>query len=250
MKNFDETTYGERVAGVYDNWYGGADEATLDLLQALAAGGRVLELGIGTGRVALPLQRRRVDVTGIEISEAMIAQLRAKPGGPEIPVVHGSFAALTLKDRFDLVYVVFNTFFMLLTQEEQVHCFRSVAEHLTERGVFLLEVFMPDFTMFDRQQAVRAIEVREEGIRLSASRHNPVAQEVVDQTVVLSEAGVRLYPLRLRYAWPSELDLMARLAGLSLRHRWGSWRRDEFTAQSEKHISVYGWSQQSPPEAP
>ena len=240
MERYDETTYGEQIAGIYDELYAGLEAALIDLLQELAVGGRALELGIGTGRVALPLHRRGVDVAGIDASEAMLAKLRAKPGGSEIRVVRRSFAQFQLENRFDLVYVVFNTLFALPTQEEQVQCFHSVAAHLTERGVFVIEAFVPDLGRFDRGQSIGAVDVREDCVHLEVSRHDPVTQQVVGQRVMLSEEGTRLFPVKLRYAWPAELDLMARLAGLSLRHRWGSWAKEPFTARSEKHVSVYG----------
>jgi SAM-dependent methyltransferase len=240
MKEIDEITYGERIAGVYDQFYAEHEEAALDLLEELAAGGRALELGIGTGRVALPLRQRGIDVMGIDLSPAMITRLRAKPGGNEIEVVQGSFADLDLDARFDLVYVVFNTFYSLLTQEDQVRCFQRVADHLTGRGVFVMEVFVPDLCRFQAQQAVHALRVEADMVQLDVTRHDPVLQQVSSQHVLLSEEGTRLYPVKLRYAWPSELDLMARLAGLRLQHRWASWEKGAFEARSPKHISVYG----------
>jgi SAM-dependent methyltransferase len=240
MKQFDEATYGQRIAAVYDDYYSEYDEAAVDLLQELAAGGRALELGIGTGRIALPLRQRGVEVRGIDSSPAMIARLRSKPGGGKIEVLESSFAEFDLEARFDLVYVVFNTFFGLLTQEDQVRCFQSVARHLEDEGRFLLEVFVPDLCRFEAQQTVRAVRVEADTVQLDVSRHNPVAQQVSSQHVLLSEEGIRLHPVVLRYAWPSELDLMARLAGLQLKHRWGSWEKGTFSAGSTRHISVYG----------
>jgi SAM-dependent methyltransferase len=240
MERYDEATYGERIAAVYDEWYSDYEEAAVDLLQELAGRGRALELGIGTGRVALPLCHRGVEVTGIDASAAMIEKLRAKSGGADIEVVQGDFAEFELDARFDLIYVLFNTFYALLTQEEQVRCFQSVAQHLTQEGVFLIEAFVPDLSRFDRGQTVRAVHLSEDVVRLDATRHNLERQQISSQHVVLSEGGVRLYPVKLRYAWPSEFDLMARLAGLKLKQRWGSWDKDKFTADSGKHISVYG----------
>ncbi|MBN1659118.1 MAG: class I SAM-dependent methyltransferase [Anaerolineae bacterium] len=239
MKEYEDRTYGERIAAVYDEWYADYEEAMVDLLYELAGGGRALELGIGTGRVALPLCARGIDVTGLDASEAMIARLRARPGGDSIPVVRGSFAQFEIEARFDLVYVVFNTFYGLLTQEEQVSCFQSVARHLTDDGVFVLELFVPDVCRFEGGQTVRAVKVDTGEVRLDVTLHDPAAQLVTSQHVELSQAGIRLFPVRLRYAWPSELDLMARVAGLSLKHRWASWEKGTFTAESGKHISVY-----------
>ncbi len=144
-----------------------------------------------------------------------------------------------MAESYALVFVVFNTFFGLLTQDDQVRCFRNVAEHLDRDGVFLIEVFVPDPGRFDRGQRTDAISVEVDRVDLSVARHDPVAQRVASQHVVFSEEGTRLYPVQVRYAWPSELDLMARLAGLRLRHRWSDWRRSAFTGTSVSHVSVY-----------
>jgi SAM-dependent methyltransferase len=248
MKAYDDATYGERIAAVYDEFYASYEEEAIDLLSELAAGGRVLELGIGTGRIALPLAERGLDVAGIDASEAMVGKLRAKPGGDQIHVVQGSFAEFPadLADaRFDLIFVVFNTFFALLTQEEQLQCLRSVAAHLSDDesprgpGRFLIEAFVPDLKRFDRGQTVRVVHLAEDTVRLEATQLDPVAQQISSQHVILSESGIQLYPVKLRYAWPSELDLMAKLAGLKLQDRWDSWRRDPFRDESGKHVSVY-----------
>lgn len=239
MKDYDDLTYGERIAAVYDDLYVGCEEDAIDLLEELAAGGPVLELGIGTGRVALPLAERGLRVAGIDASPAMIEKLQAKPGGDEIPIATGSFAEIPMEGQFGLIFVVFNTFFALLTQEEQVRCFRSVAAHLANDGRFLLEVFVPDLARFDDHQAVRLVELSEEGVRLDAASHDIVNQRVTSQHIHISRDGVRLYPVKLRYAWPAELDLMAALAGLTLKERWGSWQREPLTKASTKHISVY-----------
>jgi SAM-dependent methyltransferase len=243
MERYDELTYGERIAEVYDKLYADYEEATVDLLHEFARGGRVLELGIGTGRIALPLYHKGVEVMGIDASASMIARMRAKPGGENIRVIQGDFAAFDADGDFDLVYVVFNTFFGLLTQAAQVRCFQNVGAHLALDGLFLLEVFVPDLTRFDQNQTVRTIKLNEDLVQLEATRHDPVAQQVTSQHVLLSEEGIRMFPVRLRYAWPSELDLMAQLAGLTLRHRWGSWKKGAFTAESGRHISVYGRAQ-------
>jgi len=240
MKDYQEETYGRHIADVYDEFYAGFDPAIIDLLAELAQGGPALELGIGTGRIAIPLHEKGVAVQGIDISEEMLSKLRAKPHGGEIEVVGGSFADFDLGRQFKLVYVVFNTFFGLITQEEQIGCFESVKKHLAEDGIFLLEVFMPDLSRFAGHQNVRTVELTEDTVRLDASQIDPVTQQVSGQHITLSNNGVRLYPVKLRYAWPSELDLMAQIVGLSLRHRWGSWLKDEFTKNSPRHISVYG----------
>ena len=240
MEAYDETTYGDRIADIYDEFYPGYQEPALDLLQVLARGGRVLELGIGTGRLALPLHQRGLQVTGIDASEAMIQKLRDKPGSDGIEVVRGSFVDIDIDARFELIFVVFNTFFGLQTQDEQVRCFQSVADHLTPDGLFLIEAFVPDLGRFEDGQTVRAIHVGDGEVRLEVSRHGALEQQVTSQQVLLSEEGLRFIPVKVRYAWPSELDLMARLAGLRLKHRWESWDRRRFSEQSKTHISVYG----------
>jgi SAM-dependent methyltransferase len=238
---YDASTYGERIAEVYDHWHTvpkNAD-AVVALLAGLAGRGPALELGIGTGRIALPLAQRGFEVHGIDASPAMVAKLRAKPGGDRIPVAIADFAAVPVEGRFALVFVVFNTFFGLLTQADQLGCFEAVARHLTDDGRFLIEAFVPDLSRFDRGQRVSALSVGADAVGLEASVHDPVAQRVTSQHVVMSKEGVQLYPVQLRYAWPSELDLMARLAGLRLRDRWGGWSREPFSAVSPSHVSVY-----------
>jgi SAM-dependent methyltransferase len=241
MQAYDITTYGERMAEVYDQWPGVPQDtdAIVAGLTRLAGSGPILELGIGTGRIALPLAQRGLRVHGIDASPAMVAQLRAKPGGEQIPVTISNFADMAVEGQFTLIFAVFNTFFGLLSQEDQVRCVLGVADHLTDDGVFVLEAFVPDLTRFDRGQRVEARQVATDHVRLDTSVHDPVQQRVMSQHVVLSAQGIRLYPVQIRYAWPSELDLMARLAGLQLRHRWAGWAEEPFTASSGSHVSVY-----------
>jgi SAM-dependent methyltransferase len=239
MELYQEDTYGERIAGVYDDWYAEIEAATLTTLQDLAGGGRALELGIGTGRVALPLQQRGVEVHGIDASPAMLSKLRAKPGGERLPVTLGNFADVPVDGHYDLIFVLVNTFFALLTQEEQIRCFQNVAHHLSPAGVFVIEAFVPDLARFQGRQAVRAIHVGVKEVRLDVSELDPVGQQISSQQVALGEQGVRLYPVKLRYVWPAEFDLMARLAGMRLKHRWSTWEKAAFSTQSGKHISVY-----------
>ena len=243
MDSYREDTYGERIADVYDDWYAEYDDDTVTTLRELAQGGRALELAIGTGRVALPLQQSGVAVEGIDASEAMLAKLRSKPGGDKIPVTVGNFADVAVEGQYALIYVLFNTFFALLTQEEQLRCFRNVADHLSPQGSFVIEAFVPDMKRFNGRQVIRVGDVRENELHLDASQLDPVNQQILAQHVVLTEEGIRLYPVKLRYAWPSELDLMARLAGLQLKHRWGDWRKVPFSADSGNHISVYEHAQ-------
>jgi SAM-dependent methyltransferase len=239
MDAYQNDTYGERIAGVYDEWYDQVDPAAIATLHELAQGGRALELGIGSGRVALPLQQRGVIVAGIDASPAMVARLKAKTGGADIAVTLGNFADVPVAGQFALIYVVFNTFFALLNQEAQVRCFQNVAQHLTPAGLFVIEAFVPDLTRFQGGQSMRAIRIETDEIHFDVSQHEPVSQQISVQHVVFSQEGTRLYPVKLRYAWPAELDLMARLAGLKLKHRWSNWEGAAFTADSGKHISVY-----------
>jgi SAM-dependent methyltransferase len=239
MNTYNIETYGDRVADIYDQLHSSFDEAAVSTLTQLAGNGPVLELGIGTGRVALPLVENGLEVHGIDASAAMISKLRAKPGGDSIPVTLGDFADVKADGEFSLIFVVFNTFFLLLSQKEQLRCFHNIANHLSQDGVFLLEAFVPDMTRFDRGQNVSATMVTSEHVRLDVSQHDPVEQRVNSHHLFITGEGIKLYPVQIRYAWPSELDLMAELAGLRLRWRWGGWQREGFTARSEKHISVY-----------
>jgi SAM-dependent methyltransferase len=241
VEGYEPATYGDRIADVYDLLYppGRDAEDAAGLLATLAGSGRALELGIGTGRVALPLSARGVDVQGIDASAAMAARLRAKPGGEEIPVTIGDFAGVPAEGRFELVFVAFNTFFVLMSQEAQVECFRAVAHHLAPGGAFVIEAFVPDPARYDRGQRTSTSLLGDDWIVLESTVHDAAAQRVRSVHVFISAHETRLYPVELRYAWPSELDLMARLAGLRLEHRWAGWRREEFTESSAGHVSVY-----------
>ena len=241
MSDYRPETYGDRIAAIYDDTY--REELptgpTVETLTELANGGPVLELAIGTGRVALPLAAGGLEVQGIDASEAMVSKLREKPGGAEIPVTMGDFADVAVDGRFGLVYLIFNTFFALLTQADQVRCFRNVADHLTDDGVFVVEAFVPDLARFDRGQRVSTSRLTVDEVWIDAAIHDPVTQRVESQHVVVSETGAKLYPVNIRYAFPSELDLMAQLAGLRLRERWGGWRKEPFGPHSGNHVSIY-----------
>ncbi len=240
MEDYQVHTYGEKIAGQYDEWFGSYDPAAIDLLAELAQGGPALELGIGTGRIALPLQEKGVEVHGIDASEAMVARLRTKPGGDRIPVSMGDFSEVAVDRRFSLVYIPFNTFFALLTQEAQLKCFRNVSRRLLPNGVFLIEAFFPDIGRYrEGGQTVRAIQIDVNQVRLDVARLDAVQQQIHAQQLILSNEGVRVFPVRLRFAWPSELDLMAQLAGMCLRQRWGGWDKSPFTNESGRHISIY-----------
>lgn len=241
MSEYDASTYGERIAGVYDAWSRlprDAEEA-VDFLAERAGAGPALELGVGTGRIALPLAARGVEVHGVDASPAMVEQLRTKPGGDAIPVRIGDFAELSESGAYSLVYVVFNTFFGLLSQEEQISCFASVGRALRVGGVFVLEAFVPDLSRFDRSQRMDAERVEPDLAQFNLSLHRAAEQRVDSMHVVAREDGIKLYPVSIRYAYPSELDLMARLAGFRLRERSAGWKGEPFSDESGRHVSVY-----------
>ena len=235
---------GDRMADVYDEIHEklSTPEAVApiaDVLADLAGDGRALELGIGTGRIAIPLAKRGVDVHGLDASEAMVAKLREKPGGADIPVTIGDFEQVDVEGPYNLVYIVFNTLFALRSQDAQTNCFRSVASHLTDEGVILLEAFVPDPARFDHGQRINTGIVANDRVSIDLSRHDPATQTVVSSHLYITPEGVRIYPVSIRYAWPAELDLMAKLAGLRLRSRWADWQRNPLTRASPNHVSVY-----------
>ena len=238
MEGYQPQTYGEHAADLYDDWHRdlpGLDDC-VERLAELAGQGPVLELGVGTGRVALPLAQRGLEVHGIDASPAMLAKLRAKPGGDGVRVTVGDMAKVGVDGSYSLVFAVFNTLFALVSQDQQVRCFANVASRLVKGGVFVVEAFVPNP---GSGREVRPLRVRVDSVLLAVSREDPVAQRIDAQQVLLGPEGVRLVPGVLRYAWPAELDLMARLAGLRLRERWGGWRHERFTADSPTHVSVY-----------
>ena len=239
MNFYSDETYGERVAGVYDEWYPDYDPLAIDALAELAQGRRALELGIGTGRIALPLSAKNVEVHGIDAAASMISRLREKEGAERLTVTEGSFADVAVEGEFALVYVVFNTFFALSSQDEQVRCFRNVAAHLASNGCFAIEAFVPDLSRFTGNQVNWATKVTADEVQLDVGQHDPATQSVTSQKVVITNRSARLYPVQIRYVWPSELDLMAQLAGLRLHERWGNWKREPFTSESKQHISLY-----------
>lgn len=240
MTAYAAETYGEQIAGIYDELYADVEPAMIETLADLAGSGPALELGIGTGRVALPLSACGVAVHGLDASPRMVERLRAKPCGDRIPVTFGDFEHVAVEGSFTLVYVAFNTFFALLSQEAQVNCFANVARVLPPGGRFAMEVFVPDVTRFTLGQNTLTNKVTTDRVEMTVTKHDPVEQVSTSQHVFITEAGIRLYPVKVRYAWPAELDLMAWLAGLELKSRWAGWDRSAFGAESGKHVSVYG----------
>jgi hypothetical protein len=234
-------SFGEDVAERYDDVLRGDEVAAVAFLERLSGGRPALELAIGTGRIALPLAAQGVPVHGIDISAPMVARLRRKPGGDQISVTMGNFADVPVEGRFRLIYVVFNTLFNLLSQDEQVRCFENVAAHLTDDGVFVVEALVPAFLIRLRDDHyVDAEAICVDEVKLDVARHDPVTQILYESHVSLTTQGIRLNPIVMRYAWPAELDLMARIAGLRLKDRWGGWQGEPFTRDSRLHVSVYG----------
>jgi len=238
-----EDHFGEAVAARYDETSAAmfapeVVEPAVDLLAELAGDGAALELAIGTGRIALPLARRGVPVHGIDLSEAMVARLRAKPGGAEIPVAIGDFATTRVARTFAVVYLVFNTIGNLTTQDAQVACFENTAAHLRPGGCFVIEVGVPQLQRLPPGETVHAFELR--AGKLGFDEYDVVGQGLVSHHYELESDGrARVTSVPFRYVWPAELDLMARIAGMRLRDRWAGWRREPFAADSERHVSVW-----------
>jgi SAM-dependent methyltransferase len=237
-----ETHFDERIAQRYqDLWPELFDptliEETVDLLAVLAEEGPALELGIGTGRIGLPLEKRGIAVNGIELSTAMVAQLRDQEGGSHIPVVVGDFATTTLPGRFSLVYLLRNTITNLTSEPEQRACFRNVAAHLQPGGRFVVENYVPALEQLPQGSTTHLFAATP--THLGFEEYDTAAQIAVSHHVWIIDGGVEQLSSAHRYVWPSELDLMARLAGLTLRDRWSSWRREPFTSASRSHISVW-----------
>ncbi|MDX6681348.1 MAG: hypothetical protein QOG94_1387 [Solirubrobacteraceae bacterium] len=232
-------TYADTVADLYDSWFGSMLEAApaADRLAELAGSGPVLELGIGTGRVALPLAERGIEIHGIDGSAAMVAQLRAKPGGHDIPVTVGDFSEARVEGSFALVFAVAGTFFELQSQDAQVRCFQNAARHLRPGGLFVLDALVPN--VGTTNEDIRLIPSEEDRLMLRLRQFDAVQQRYSSYYLIFDGGTSRHIRVSFRYAWPSELDLMARIAGLRLRDRWSSWDAKPFTASSKMHVSVY-----------
>jgi SAM-dependent methyltransferase len=214
-----------------------AIQPAVDGLAELADGGTALELAIGTGRIALPLAARGISVKGIELSAAMVDQLRGKRGGSELPVTLGDMATTTVVGTFDLVYLVFNTIVNLTSQDAQVRCFQNAANHLEPGGSFVVEVNVPQLRRLPPGE--RAYVFASEEGYWGMSELDVVDQQMISHHFTATDSGIRHRSIPFRYVWPSELDLMARLAGLRLRNRWGGWDRSPFTQESRSHVSVW-----------
>jgi SAM-dependent methyltransferase len=237
-----EDYFGEAVAARYDE--SSADmfapavaDPVVDFLADLAGQGAALELGIGTGRIALPLARRGIRVHGIDLSEAMVARLRAKPGAEQVTVTIGDFATTTVDGRFSVAYLVFNTIMNLTTQDGQVACFQNVAAQLEPGGCFVIEVMVPALQRLPPGETVRPFTVTP--THLGFDEYDVASQGLISHHYTVVDDKLELVSMPFRYVWPSELDLMARLAGMTLRERWSGWNREPFTSDSTSHVSVW-----------
>ncbi len=233
--------FDERVAERYDDDTEIFDPAVVDpvvdFVAEIAGGGRALELGIGTGRIAVPLAQRGVPVHGIELSKAMAARLRAKPGGEDIGVTIGDFATSRVDGTFSVAYLVFNTIMNLTTQAAQVACFRNVAAHLDPGGCFVIEVGVPGLQRLPPGETIHAFHVSE--TRWGLDEYDVARQGLTSHHFEIIDGRLERFSVPFRYAWPAELDLMAQLAGMKLRERWSGWNREPFTSDSRKHVSVW-----------
>lgn len=243
VRGYDDKTYGRLWGPYYDDMYREVDDSMIDLLARHAGTPpRALELAIGTGRIALPLRERGVAVSGIDVSEEMVAKLRSKAGGEAIPVTMGDFADVDVDDTFPLIYLAFNTIFGLLTQDRQVQCFENVASHLEPGGRFIIDCFVPDVKRFDHYNSrigVSSIDSVDEHT-YEMTVYDPVSQRLSSHIVKrLSDGETVVLPVETRFAWPSELDLMARLAGLELEDRFGWYDLRSFNERSTQHMSIY-----------
>jgi SAM-dependent methyltransferase len=238
---YDPADYGDHIAPIYDEWTSQMDpEPAVELLSTLASpGGRILELGVGTGRLALPLAARGFRVVGIDASTAMVERLRSKQGAREIEVSIGNFADVDVEGTFAVVFVAFSTLFALPSQREQLRCLVNVVAHLEPGGYFLMDAFVPDLGRFDRGQAVTFRDVLPAGVWLTVGRHDPLEQRIESTQVVLGREGTTTYPTHVRYAWPSELDAMALAAGLEPVRRYAGYDKSPFTATSTEHVSIF-----------
>lgn len=239
MEGFDPIkSFGPDVAAHYDEDPRGDEAQTVGFLAEVVGDRAALELAIGTGRIALPLAERGIRVDGIEQSAAMVDRLREKAGGAELDVTIGDMSAARLPGRYGLVYLVFNTIHNLLTQDGQVRCFENAARHLDSGGVFVVETGVP-WRGPREGSYVEVPKVTMDEARISPHTYDPLTQILDINHMRLSAEGIRMNPISLRLVYPSELDLMARIAGLRLRHRWGGWRGESFTIDSRRHVSVY-----------
>jgi SAM-dependent methyltransferase len=237
----DPAAYGRRWAADYDGLFDDRDDtATVaSFVAALAPGGRVLELGVGTGRLAIPLAAAGLTVTGVDASPEMLDRLRARPGAERIEVIQGDFVTVDAGGPYDVVLIAFSTLFLVPSQQGQLDCLNNVRQHLSPGGSLIVEAFVPDHSRWVRGQNVTIGRLDDAGVSLKLSIHNPVDQVISTQDLSVDARGTTLRPNLLRYIWPSELDAMALASGLRLVRRTADWARTPFTAQSTSHVSVF-----------
>ena len=237
----DDGYFGNEVAASYDLHHGGSDtehvQSMVSMLQELASGGNALEFAIGTGRVALPLQERGVHVKGIELSRSMVAELKKKNGGSSIDVIIGDIASARIEGEFSLVFLVYNTIDNLTSQDAQVSCFENAFLHLAPGGRFVIETLVPPIQKIPFGKTTLTFDCSSE--HFGIDEFDIVSQRYTSHHLTLMEDGYRRRSVPFRYAWPAELDLMARYAGFTLEHRWSDWRRSQFTNISSSHVSVW-----------
>lgn len=243
MKDFDPaTSFGSDVAAHYDDYMRGDEEDAAAFLVEFAKGGSALEFAIGTGRIALPLMAKGVQVDGIELSPQMVEQLRLKPGGQNVNVIIGDMSSATTNRYYPLVYLVFNTIFNLLTADDQIRCFENAARHLTPNGYFVVETALPHAWISPNQPGyVHAERVEKETVVLDVARYDPVTQLLEENHIQFTAQGITMSPIVCRLITPGEMDLMARIAGLRLIQRFSNWQRTAFDINSKAHISIYGF---------
>lgn len=232
----------DHVAPYYDDLTAALPDTaqTVDFLAEHAGAGRILELGVGTGRIACPLSLRGFDVTGLDSSPGMLARLRSRSDGAKVNVVLGSFTEMPVDGKFDLIYAVFNTLFCALTQDEQLRAVQLAAQHLAADGTLVIETNLPDLARSDNSgRTLNTGGVERNRVFIEAAMHDPATQRIRTQTIILSERGIQMFPLMMRYFWPSELDLMAKLAGLRLVRRYGDWDKSPYARDSSRQISVF-----------
>lgn len=243
MKDFDPaTSFSSDAAAHYDDFKRGDEESAASFLAELAKGGPALEFAIGTGRIALPLAAKGIQVDGIEISPHMVKRLHAKPEGQHINVVIGDMSSTSTNRHYSLVYLVYNTIFNLLTADDQIHCFENAARHLRKDGVFVVETALPHAWISpEKPDYVHTEQVDKETVVLDVARYDPVTQLLEENHVQLSAQGITMSPIVCRLITPGEMDLMARIAGMRLIHRFANWQRSAFDINSKAHVSIYGF---------
>lgn len=242
MNGFDPAkSFGPDVAAHYDDSPRGDEEAAVSFLAEIAKQGPALEFAIGTGRIALPLAAKSIQVDGIDLSPHMVEKLLAKPGGPKINVIVGDMCSATTNHHYPLVFLVYNTIFNLLTADDQIRCFENAARHLTKDGVFVVEAALPHAWISpDKPDYVHAEHVEKETVVLDVARYDPVTQLLEENHVQLTSQGIKMSPIVCRLITPGEMDLMARIAGMHLLQRFANWQRSTFDISSKMHISIYG----------